>query len=514
MPNGELRQANLKMLFERARQFETASFKGLYNFIHFIEKLKLSSGDMGSAKIIGENDNVIRIMSIHKSKGLEFPVVFISSTGKQFNLMDLNQDILLHQELGIGVKYIDYEKQIQYDTLTKSAIRNKIFTETLSEEMRILYVATTRAREKLIVTGIKKDYEKEIEKLQIQVNRYKKIGTKINPILVKKYKKYLDWILLVYLYEKENIKSIVELNIIGKNDAIKSFKEIEKEEIDIKDILEKHGILDEKRRKEELIEKDSKASEMNEKTDAEQKIKIAQIEKELNYKYKNLLATKIPTKTSVTKIKQMENEYNEENTVDLFEIEKKPDKEITFDIPKFMRADEQEKISGAQKGTLLHLCMQRLQIEQEYTIEKIQNMIQDLVFKEIISTVEAENINKSAILKFTKSSIWKELKSAKEIYKEKPFYITIDAQSIYHEEVEEEVLVQGIIDLYYINQNDELILVDYKTDFVEDGKENELFDKYKKQLELYKNALESALNRKVDKVYIYSTYLAKEIEIK
>ena len=126
-----MRQANLKMLFERAKQYETASFKGLYNFIHFLEKLKLSSGDMGAAKIIGENDNVVRIMSIHKSKGLEFPVVFLASTGKQFNLMDLNQNLLLHQDLGIGVKYIDYEKQVQYDTLSKAAIRNQTLVETL-----------------------------------------------------------------------------------------------------------------------------------------------------------------------------------------------------------------------------------------------------------------------------------------------------------------------------------------------------------------------------------------------
>ena len=111
------------------------NFKGLYNFINFIDKLKLSSGDMGAAKLIGENDNVVRIMSIHKSKGLEFPVVFLASTAKQFNLMDLNQNVLLHQDLGIGVKYIDYDMQIQYDTLTKAAIRNKMFTETLSEEM-------------------------------------------------------------------------------------------------------------------------------------------------------------------------------------------------------------------------------------------------------------------------------------------------------------------------------------------------------------------------------------------
>lgn len=492
IPNGELRQANLKMLFERAKQFETASFKGLYNFIRFIEKLKLSSGDMGSAKIIGENDNVIRIMSIHKSKGLEFPVVFLSSTGKQFNLMDLNQDILLHQELGIGVKYIDYEKQVQYDTLSKSAIKNKIFTETLSEEMRILYVATTRAREKLIITGIKKDYLKEIEKIQQQVERYKKNGTKINPILVKKYKKYLDWILLVYLYEKGNIESIVDFNVINKKEAQKTFEQIDKDEIDVKKILE------------EKCEQGINAKQLDE------------IEKGLNYKYPNLLATKIPTKTSVTNIKKMENKFEEEAIENIFEIEEKHEKlhkDVTFDTPKFLKSEQEQKLTGAQKGTLLHLCMQKLNIKEEYTIEKIDHMIQNLVFKEIISQNEAENINKYSILKFTKSNIWKELQNAKEIYKEKPFYINIEAKDIYHEEINEKVLVQGIIDLYYINQNNELILVDYKTDFVEDGKEVEVIDKYKKQLEIYKNALESALNRNVDRVYIYSTCLGKEIEL-
>ena len=200
MPNGELRQANLKMLFERAKSYEKASFKGLYHFIHFIERLQLSSGDMGVAKIIGENENVIRIMSIHKSKGLEFPVVILAQTGKQFNLMDLNESILLHQDLGIGVKYKDDELQVQYDTLTKEAIKNKMKVETLSEEMRILYVALTRAKEKLIITGRIREYEKTLVKMQEQVKQYPSENGKIEYILVKKYKKYLDWLMLVYLY--------------------------------------------------------------------------------------------------------------------------------------------------------------------------------------------------------------------------------------------------------------------------------------------------------------------------
>ena len=504
IPNGELRQANLKMLFERAKQFETASFKGLYNFINFIEKLKLSSGDLGSAKLIGENDDVIRIMSIHKSKGLEFPVVFLANTGKQFNLMDLNKNILLHQELGIGVKYINYDKQVQYDTLSKSAIRSKVFTETLSEEMRILYVALTRAKEKLYITGTMNDYEKEIEKMKIQVERYSKNGNKINQILIKKYKKYLDWINLVYLYEKGNTKDLIEYNVLEKEEIIKKCKRIEQEEIDVVKMLDEH-----KKDKEE----------------------IKKIEVILNFEYKHKLATTIPTMSSVTQIKQMQDnikggkvgkEDKEEATEKLNKSnllkdnkagkEHKEETAITFDKPKFLKEDKENKLTNAEKGTLVHLCMQHLNEKVEYNLEKIKELVEELEIKEIITSKEKENINLYKILEFTKSNIWKEMKKAKKLYKERPFFINISAKEIYKEEIEEKLLIQGIIDLYYINENDEIILVDYKTDYVERGKEQELIGKYKKQLELYCKAIEEANKKQVSRIYIYSVYLGREIE--
>lgn len=504
MPNGELRQANLKMLFERAKQFETASFKGLYNFINFIEKLKLSSGDLGSAKLIGENDDVIRIMSIHKSKGLEFPIVFLCNTGKQFNLMDLNKNILLHQELGIGVKYINYDKQVQYDTLSKSAIRSKVFTETLSEEMRILYVALTRAKEKLYITGTMNDYEKEIEKMKIQVERYSKNGNKINQILIKKYKKYLDWINLVYLYEKGNTKDLIEYNVLEKEEIIKKCKRIEQEEIDVVKMLEEH-----KKDKEE----------------------IKKIEEILNFEYKHKLATTIPTMSSVTQIKQMQDnikgskvgkEDKEEATEKLNKSnllkenkagkEHKEETAVTFDKPKFLKEDKEDKLTNAEKGTLVHLCMQHLNEKVEYNLEKIKELVEELERKEIITPKEKENINLYKILEFTKSNIWKEMKKAKKVYKERPFFINIPAKEIYKEEIEEKILIQGIIDLYYINENDEIILVDYKTDYVERGKEQELIEKYKKQLELYCKAIEEANKKQVSRIYIYSVYLGREIE--
>ena len=479
MPNGMLRQANLRMLFERAKQYETASFKGLYNFIHFIEKIHLSSGDLGAAKIIGENENVVRIMSIHKSKGLEFPVVFLSSTGKQFNLMDLNESILLHQEMGIGVKYIDYEKQIQYDTLSKAAIRNKILTETLSEEMRILYVALTRAKEKLYITGIQKDYDKVKEKMMGQIEQYPlNDENKINPILLKKYKKYLDWIMLVYMYEKENMTDIAELHIHNKSDLMKSLEKSNDEDVDVIGLLDNYNLNDSSVKFENL-------------EDIQNVIKS-------KYKYEESIA--IPTKTSVTELKVLSNENNSKS---LYE---------KFQIPNFMKNEEQEKLTGARKGTLLHLCMQKLEIGKEYELSDIKELVNNLKDREIITQLEAENININAILKFTKSNIWEELKNAKEVHREEPFYMTIPAKEIYKKDVGEKILVQGVIDLYYIDKNNNLVLLDYKTDYLENGAE-ELIQKYDSQLQLYKKALEDALNRKVDKIYIYSTYLGKEIKI-
>lgn len=334
--------------------------------------------------------------------------------------------------------------------------------------MRILYVALTRSKEKLIITGIKKEYEKQKEKLLQQVERYQKQNQKINPVLVKKYIKYIDWILLVYFYEQASVETIAELKVYTKKEILDFCEKIEKDDINIMEIMEKEEI---------------------------DKREIERIENLLKNKYLYDLSTKIPTKTSVTKIKQ----------------DKQEQIEISFPSPKFVRKEESIKLTSAQKGTLLHLCMQKLDEKQDYDLEKIKQVITNLVKNEIITDKEAENINPISALKFTQSRIWQDMKQAKEIQKEKPFYITIPAKEIYQEEVPEDILVQGIIDLYYINKEDELILVDYKTDFVQT--EEELIHKYKIQLELYQKALEEALNKKVKNIFIYSTFLGKEIEV-
>ena len=482
MPNGVLRQANLKMLFQKAKEYESSNFKGLYNFINFIDKIKTSSGDMGAAKLIGENDDVVRIMSIHKSKGLEFPVVFLSSTGKQFNFNDLKEDVLLHQDMGIGAKYIDYDMQIKYDTLSKRAIKDKILTETLSEEMRILYVALTRAKEKLFITGISKDIKKELEKIDSNIERYEKQDNKINPILIKKCKKYLEWILYVYQYEKNSCKDKIDFNIYKKKELLTKFKKVDNEEIDVFNELEEKS--------------------------KEYKNDLSDIKKILEYKYKNILDTTIPTKTSVTALKDLSNKNNNVKIE-----EKEEQKEISFKEPNFLKNGKEEKITASKKGSLIHLCLQKLDINIDYDLAKITNLLDELEMKKIITPKEKEAINVNKILEFTKSKIWEELKTAKKIEKEKPFYINIKAKDIYNKETDENILVQGIIDLYYIDKDNNINLVDYKTDYIENSNEIELVNKYKEQLYLYKKALEQVYKKEVKNTYIYSVYLNKEIRI-
>ena len=183
-------------------------------------------------------------------------------------------------------------------------------------------------------------------------------------------------------------------------------------------------------------------------------------------------------------------------------------------VPQFLQNDEDIKITNAQKGTLIHLCMQKLDLSNKnYTYKDIKELVAKLEMQKIITPKQAEAININKVYQFTKSKIWEEMIYAHEVQREKSFYISIPAKEIYHEDLEEDVLVQGVIDLYYINSQNELILVDFKTDYVENMNEQILVDKYKIQLELYKRALEEALKRKVDNIYIYSTYLEREISI-
>lgn len=471
MPNGLLRQANLKMLFERAKEYEKTSFKGLFNFIMFVERLKSGNSDMSSAKIIGENENVVRIMSIHKSKGLEFPIVFLCSTSKKINMQDLNSNLLLHQKLGIGPQYINYEKMVEYSTSAKDAIKIIIKEESISEEMRILYVALTRAKEKLIITGTSKDHKKEVEKKKEILKVYNSKDGKLNPIILKKYISYLDWIELVLL-NSEEMKELIKVNEYSKKDIIT------KEE-----------------------EKELKIREF----DFEKEIDFEKYEKEFGWNYENELATKLPIKSTVSKIKEMQNEG-----IDFADLGNK-EIGIAEIKPEFLEVDE--KISASRKGTLMHLFMQKIDFRKDYNLQDLENLKQELIARKIISEEEASNIRIDKTKKFLETELYKKIKVSKIIEKEKAFCMKMQAREVFEDAKDENILVQGIIDLYSIDEKDNVILLDYKTDYVENGNEEELVKKYKNQLRVYKKALEEATRKNVKEVYIYSLYLNKEIKI-
>ncbi len=471
MPNGSLRQANLKMLFERAKEYEKTSFKGLFNFIKFIEKLKSGNSDMSAAKIIGENENVVRIMSIHKSKGLEFPVVFLSSTSKKINMQDLTSNLLLHQKIGIGPEYINYDKMVEYSTSAKDAIKIVIKEENISEEMRILYVALTRAKEKLIITGTSKDYLDELEKKKEILKIYNSKDGKINPILLKKYISYLDWIELVFLNSTNN--NMITINEYKKKDIIQNEEE---KEVQIREF------------------------------NFEKEIDLEKYEKEFSWEYDWKIATTLPIKSTVSKIKEMQNEGIDFESLNNKEVG------IASITPEFMEKDE--LITASRKGTLMHLFLQKIDFKEEYNIQKLNGLKEKLVANQIISEEESKFINISKIQNFLESDIANKIRKCKKIEKEKAFCIKIKASDVFEEAKEEEILVQGIIDLYAIDEKNSVILLDYKTDYVENGNEETLIQKYQKQLQLYKEAIENGLNLKVSQAYIYSLYLNKDIEVK
>ena len=462
MPDGNLRQANLKKLFEKAKEYEKISFKGLFNFIIFMEKVGTSNNDLSAARVIGENDDVVRIMSIHKSKGLEFPIVFLCGTSKKFNLKDMNDKIILDNQIGIGVNYLS--NGIEFPTLTKEAIKIKSKKEAISEEMRILYVALTRAKDKLIIVGTSKDANKDLEDKRQELSKYYKLKKpeKLNPEIVEKYRSYLDWLELVFEY---NEKNQMKLNIYNKSDLLK---------------IDSNEETEEKKEKTDLINEIN-----NHKIDKE---KYEKIDRLLNFKYLYEKDIELPTKTSVTALKQ--------------------EKTISKKVPSFA---ENKDISGARKGTIIHLILSK--ISNEKKLEEVENLINGLVNKNIITEEEKKAINMNIINNYLNSDLYLELQKAKVVKRETPFYLNINSNEIY-EGTDEKILVQGIIDLYYINNKDELILVDYKTDYLKNNEEQELIDKYITQLKLYNIALEKALKRKVDYTYIYSTYLNKKILIK
>ena len=502
LPGGSQRQANLRILFERAKQFEETSFKGIFNFINFISKLKKSNSDMGSAKTLGENANVVRIMSIHKSKGLEFPIVICSGMGRNFNTMDFRKDVLYHHELGYGPQIVDFERRISYPSIAKEALKCKINIENISEEMRILYVALTRAKEKLIITSSIKDIEQNMHKWSSNISTEK---------MVSKYdilngKNYMDWMMPAIIKHKdlEDIRETYNLSTsISMEDESKwSVKTWSRDDIDFEK-HEKEGIR-EVLNTMDLSQHDTEYYE--------------QIEKKLNFEYPYLGVVKKAASISVTEIKKRQEEYEEqEDSLGLYKHK------TTLKKPKFLsESQKSEKITGARRGTIVHLIMEVLDFEKVNTESEIKAQIQDLVKRRIITEKESQVLSPRKIMRFFKSPIAKRMLSSKFVKREQKIYTQIKMNDIYlNDEIfknnretyeNESVMLRGVIDLYF-EEDDGLVILDYKTDFVEENNKKEIIHKYKKQIEIYADVLSKLTGKKVKEKYLYLFGIDEQVKV-
>lgn len=491
MPQGVQRQANLRILFERAKQYEETSFKGLFNFINFVTRLKGSSGDMGSAKIVGENENVVRIMSIHKSKGLEFPVVIVAGLGKQFNLKDLSQSVLYHHLLGLGPEFVDFKRRISYPSIVKEAIKNKIKLESLSEEMRVLYVALTRAKEKLILVGSVKDIKEKVKKwCNIAM-----LGSKVPEYEVLKGKSYIDWIgpavikhpdlkplrdfAHVQCAALEEDRSQWQVRIWDKKDVI-----IDKEKAE-----EETSFLE----KLKDIDLNSPSSEFYD-----------EVARRLNYVYPYEKACHLPAKLSVTEIKRILNEeVIDEDTTSIFE-------KTVLKTPAFL--EERKGLTAVEKGVVMHLVMQKLDLNGDLTAEGIKKQIKNMVDREILTEAQAKEVDVKKIEAFFKTPLGMRMLNSQNVRREVPFHIKLKSTEVYKdlpEDYENEfIAVQGIVDCFF-EEEGEIVLVDYKTDYVTEETLEATKEKYKVQIELYGKALEKITGKKVKEKYIYLFFNGK-----
>ncbi|HEY8889950.1 MAG TPA: helicase-exonuclease AddAB subunit AddA [Clostridium sp.] len=504
MPGGPQRQANLKVLFQRARQYEETSYKGLFNFINFINKLKVSSGDMGSAKTLGENEDVVRIMSIHKSKGLEFPVVFLSGMGKNFNLMDINKSILFHHDLGFGPDFVDPIRRISYPTVLKQALKKTIKIESLAEEMRVLYVALTRAKEKLIITGSMRNIEKNLARMSSSLDEN---SEKLGEYEILKGKSYLDWIVpaVIRHLDGKPLRELLEIEDSSVNllDHPASFEirfwnrdEVKKNELIAEDVLIST--------KEKLMRLSEKASD--------DKFAL-EIERRLGFNYKYEMSTKIPTVLTVTELKRKFNVEIDEGSSNSLYVPRLVNK------PKFL--EEIKGLTAAEKGTAMHSVLQRLDLTKVSSKSEIESQIEMLVQKQLISKEEGKVVRVDKLIKFFKTNLGLRMIKAfglKALKREMPFHMEISSTDIDKTlpiEIygDEKIILQGIIDCYF-EEDGQIILVDYKTDFVKNGDVGPLVEKYKAQLDYYARALKGALKKEVKERYLYLFSVDEAIEIK
>lgn len=492
LPNGKVRQANLRLLADKAFDFEKTSLSGLFNFLRYIEKLKVSSGDAGSAKTLGENDNVVRLMSVHKSKGLEFPVVLMCGLNKRFNKTDASKSILKHKTYGIAPKYINYEERVYRETLPRTAIKSVIKTENLSEEMRVLYVAMTRAVDRLIMIGTVDKFENKIKKWEKGPSLYS----------IYNQDSFLDWICTCLFKDTDsnkireyvnNCDLCCELNYGTKNSTYSTKWNINK--ISLSQIGQRN-----------CVEAQSRAERIREienfKEHENSSLKV-EINRRLKYKYAYSNSVNVPTKLSVTDLKLLKKEKLERVNYKI---------PVLKDIPQFKEGES--GFTKAEVGTIVHFVLQHLNIKKSLTPDNIESQIDEMVNKKLLTEKEKEVVDIEMLHKFFLTDIGKRMRASNYVKRESSFVIKKNAHEIISSlDREDVILIQGIIDCYFY-EGDQIVIIDYKTDEIIGGKPEAAMNEYRTQILSYKEALEKITGRFVKECYLYLFDIGQAVEVK
>ncbi len=497
LPAGGKRRANVEMLLTRASDFEKTSYFGLFHFIRYMEQLEKYDVDYGEAELLDENANVVRIMSIHKSKGLEFPITFVAGLGKRFNMQETNQSLILDMDLGLATDYVNPRKRLKNKTLRRNVLMRKLREDSLAEELRVLYVALTRAREKLILTA-------SLEKAGERWERFQKSGGEslLYPDFIEAGN-YLDFLLPV---------------LGGTSIQVTVLEECEMAAGEFREQLE-------------LGDRAGRLSQAGQLADGKALVYLRERLRD-RYPFENLAG--LYTKTTVSELKIAAMADKDEAAYHTFE-----EKEIQPYIPSFRR--QEEKVSGTVRGNAYHRVMELLdfgrilfsgalersqenqgqdqeipgdyteyrnKVRQAVTAQVLKAFLEEEVKSRRLKQEYAEAVNLKKILGFLESELayrmWRAEREDR-LYREQPFVIGISASKLGQEFPDSEsVLIQGIIDVFF-EEEDGIVLLDYKTDAVSSMKE--LWNRYETQLDYYSQAISKLTEKPVKEKILYSFHL-------
>lgn len=504
MPAGETRRANLDMLVEKAAAYESTSYKGLFHFVRYIEKLKKFDTDFGEASVAGEQDNTVRIMSIHKSKGLEFPVVFLAGLGKRFNKQDAYGQILLDADLGAAADFLDLELRVKAPTLKKQALKRRTELETMGEELRVLYVAMTRAKEKLIMTAADKSLENKLGKWKdIPLSQGQLPYT-----ILASANSCLDWLLMA-------------------QPAIPA-SHMEMRQIQVKDLIgeEITRQIIRKMKKEDLLNLDG-----NRVYDAAFGTRLREV---LEYEYPYESDIGLYAMVSVSELKKQSQIGRTEDAIGtdsgnlegiaLGELKALTGSRDMAGSGPGESGEQKKTVSAgpnraALRGTAYHAVLEHIHFHEIHGLAEVKPVVDKLLEGGFLDQEAHDFINPKVIWNFLSSPLGKRMAKAQSegrIHKEQQFIIGIPAREMGLGDSDELVLIQGIIDAY-LEEEDGLVLIDYKTDHVPEGDPKQgakmLAERYRVQLDYYERALTQLTGKHVKERIIYSLALQMSINV-